>query len=162
MKACANKAGATRYLLSLLGIRQVIVVVNKMDLVGLHRGHVFDEIEEEYRAFLAQLGLEARVFHSSFGASRARTSQRRARANEVVSTGRRCSRRSIDLEPPTAPADLPLRFCVQDVYRFDERRIIAGRIETGTLRVGDSLVFSPANKTSSVVATIERWNAPPT
>ena len=55
--------------------------------------------------------------------------------------------------------DLPLRFCVQDVYRFDGRRIIAGRIETGTLRVGDQLVFSPANK-SSVVATIERWNAP--
>src|SRR5205814_3050924 len=38
-------------------------------------------------------------------------------------------------------------------------RIIAGRIETGKLRVGDQLVFSPANK-SSVVATIERWNAP--
>jgi bifunctional enzyme CysN/CysC len=56
--------------------------------------------------------------------------------------------------------DLPLRFCVQDVYRFNGRRIIAGRIETGTLRVGDQLVFSPANK-SSVVANIERWNAPP-
>src|SRR4029450_4064854 len=56
--------------------------------------------------------------------------------------------------------DLPLRFCVQDVYRFNGRRVIAGRIETGTLRVGDQLVFSPANK-SSVVPTIERWNAPP-
>ena len=65
------------------------------------------------------------------------------------------------LERRNAPTDLPLRFCVQDVYRFDERRIIAGRIETGVLRVGDSLVFSPANK-SSVVATIERWNAAPT
>src|SRR5207248_386574 len=54
---------------------------------------------------------------------------------------------------------LPLRICVQDVYRFDGRRIIAGRIETGTLRAGDQLVFSPANK-SSIVATIERWNAP--
>ena len=35
------------------------------------------------------------------------------------------------LEPQSADADLPLRFCVQDVYRFDERRIIAGRVETG-------------------------------
>jgi bifunctional enzyme CysN/CysC len=35
---------------------------------------------------------------------------------------------------------------VQDVYRFDERRIIAGRIETGTLRVGDTLIFSPTTK----------------
>ena len=71
-----------------------------------------------------------------------------------------CSTRWITWKPPKAPTDLPLRFCVQDVYRFDERRIIAGRIETGVLRVGDSLVFSPANK-SSVVATIERWNAAP-
>jgi bifunctional enzyme CysN/CysC len=48
---------------------------------------------------------------------------------------------------------------VQDIYRFDERRIVAGRVETGTLRVGDELVFSPANKTTTV-QSIERWNAP--
>jgi len=35
---------------------------------------------------------------------------------------------------------------VQDVYRFDERRIIAGRIETGKLRVGDELVFRPRTR----------------
>jgi bifunctional enzyme CysN/CysC len=62
-------------------------------------------------------------------------------------------------EPPKAVHDLPLRFPVQDVYRFDERRIIAGRIETGTLRVGDTLIFSPNNKTSTV-ATIEAWESP--
>src|SRR5438093_1355813 len=45
---------------------------------------------------------------------------------------------------------------VQDVYKFDDRRIIAGRIETGTLQVGDELVFSPANKTS-IVQSIEHW-----
>src|SRR5438046_4825017 len=42
------------YLLSLLGVRQVAVVVNKMDLVG-YRQDVFGAIETEYRAFLAQL-----------------------------------------------------------------------------------------------------------
>src|SRR5439155_1116566 len=61
------------------------------------------------------------------------------------------------LEPQSADVDLPLRFCVQDVYRFDERRIIAGRIETGKLRVGDELVFSPANKASKV-QSIEEWD----
>src|SRR5437588_13059800 len=60
------------------------------------------------------------------------------------------------LEPQKSDVDLPLRFCVQDVYRFDERRIIACRIETGTLRVGDELVFSPANKASKV-HSIEEW-----
>src|SRR5207245_8940021 len=61
------------------------------------------------------------------------------------------------LEPQSADVDLPLRFCVQDLYRFDERRIIAGRIETGKLRVGDELVFSPANKASKV-QSIEEWD----
>jgi bifunctional enzyme CysN/CysC len=57
------------------------------------------------------------------------------------------------------PSNQPLRFPIQDVYRFDERRILAGRIESGTIKVGDRLLFSPGNKTS-VVRTIERWNAP--
>ncbi len=62
------------------------------------------------------------------------------------------------LRPEKSDVDLPLRFCVQDVYRFDDRRIVAGRIETGTLRVGDELVFSPANKTSesAINRTLER------
>jgi bifunctional enzyme CysN/CysC len=55
---------------------------------------------------------------------------------------------------------MPLRLPIQDVYRFDERRIIAGRIESGTLRVGDTLVFSPNNKTS-IVASIENWRGDP-
>jgi bifunctional enzyme CysN/CysC len=60
-----------------------------------------------------------------------------------------------------SPKDQPLRFPIQDVYRFDERRILAGRVEAGSIKVGDKLLFSPTNKTSTV-KTIERWNAPPT
>ena len=48
---------------------------------------------------------------------------------------------------------------MQDVYKFDQRRIIAGRVEIGRLAVGDELVFSPSNKTA-VVKTIEAWNVP--
>src|SRR5881394_1813444 len=49
------------YLLSLLGIKQLVVVVNKMDLANFSQKK-FEEIESEYRKFLAELGLEARVF----------------------------------------------------------------------------------------------------
>src|SRR6059058_2022769 len=127
------------YLLSLLGIKQVIVVVNKMDLVDFSEKR-FREIEREYRKFLVDLTLEAR-------ASMKMKWYCAATVLEALDA----------LETKRTDVDLPLRFCVQDVYRFDGRRIIAGRIETGKLRVGDQLVFSPANK-SSVVATIERWN----
>ena len=144
------------YLLSMLGIKSVIVVVNKMDLVDYSETR-FREIEKEYRKFLQELGLSAHTFvpvSAKQGDNVARASMKMKWycAASVVE--------ALDLlEVQKRDADLPLRFCVQDVYRFDGRRIIAGRIETGTLRVGEELIFSPANK-SSVVATIERWNAP--
>ena len=144
------------YLLSMLGIKHLIVVVNKMDLVDFSEER-FREIEQDYRKFLVDLGLEAHAFipaSAKEGENVARASMKMkwyCQANVLE---------ALDLLEPQRPdVDLPLRFCVQDVYRFDGRRIIAGRIETGTLQVGDQLVFSPANK-SSIVATIERWKAP--
>ena len=143
------------YLLSMLGIKHLIVVVNKMDLVDYSEKR-FREIEQEYRKFLTELGLDARTFIPAS----AKEGENVARASMKMKWY--CAASVLEaldlLEPEERDLDLPLRFCVQDVYRFDGRRIIAGRIETGTLRVGDQLVFSPANK-SSVVATIERWNA---
>jgi bifunctional enzyme CysN/CysC len=143
------------YLLSMLGIKHVIVVVNKMDLVDYSEKR-FREIQEEYRNFLHELGLDARTFIPAS----ATEGENVARAGMKMKWY--CAASVLEaldlLEPQERDVDLPLRFCVQDVYRFDGRRIIAGRIETGTLRAGDQLVFSPANK-SSVVATIERWNA---
>jgi bifunctional enzyme CysN/CysC len=65
---------------------------------------------------------------------------------------------TLAIAPP--PADRPLRLPIQDVYRFDERRIFAGRVESGTIRVGDRLVFCPGDRTSTV-KSIERWQAPP-
>src|SRR5205807_1304652 len=144
------------YLLSMLGIKHLIVVVNKMDLVDYSEKR-FREIEQEYRKFLRELGLEARTFIPAS----AREGENVAQASAKMKWyGAASVLEALDsLGPQERDVDLPLRFCVQDVYRFDGRRIIAGRIETGTLRAGDQLVFSPANK-SSVVATIERWNAP--
>src|SRR5437588_10451206 len=114
----------------------------------------FDEIESEYRKFLKELGLEARVFVPAS----AKNGENIAKASDKMKWHKGPTvLDSLDLlEPQKEDVDLPLRFCVQDVYRFDERRIIAGRIETGTLQVGDELVFSPANKTS-IVQSIEHW-----
>ena len=143
------------YLLGLLGIKQVIVVVNKMDLVDFS-GKRFQEIEKEYRKFLDDLALEAREFIPASAKLGENVAQRGKemkwyRGPTVLEALDRAERKP-------SLGDLPLRFCVQDVYRLDDRRIIAGRIETGKLRVGDELIFSPANK-SSKIHTIERWNA---
>src|SRR5437868_3546776 len=142
------------YLLSLLGVKQLIVVVNKMDLADFSEKK-FEEIEKEYRKFLKELGLEARVFVPAS----AKNGDNVASASKKMKWHRGPTvLEALDLmESQSVDVDLPLRFCVQDVYRFDERRIIAGRIETGKLRVGDELVFSPANKASKV-QSIEEWN----
>jgi bifunctional enzyme CysN/CysC len=142
------------YLLSLLGIKQLVVVVNKMDLADFSQKK-FDEIEKEYRKFLKELGLEARVFVPAS----AKNGENIAKASAKMKWHKGPTvLEALDLlDPQSADVDLPLRFCVQDVYRFDERRIIAGRIETGKLKVGDELVFSPANKASKV-QSIEEWN----
>ena len=144
------------YLLGLLGIKQLIVIINKMDLAEFSEKR-FLEVESEYRNFLVDLSLAARAFIPAS----ARQGENVAGRSEKMAWYRGPTvLEALDLlEPQKADVDLPLRFCVQDVYRFDERRIVAGRIETGTLRVGDELVFSPANK-SSMIASIERWNAP--
>ena len=151
------------YLLSLLGISQVVVAVNKMDLVNYSQT-VFDSVVTEYTEFLSQIGLTARHFVPISARNGVNVAQSEIHSPESAMpwyTGPSITDMLDTFEPPKPVQDQALRFPVQDVYRFDERRIIAGRIDTGTLRVGDTLVFSPNNKTSTV-ASIERWNAPST
>jgi bifunctional enzyme CysN/CysC len=62
------------------------------------------------------------------------------------------------------PIDKPFRMPVQDVYKFtqdgDSRRIIAGTIQTGAVKVGDEIVFYPSGKKNRV-RSIEAFNRPP-
>lgn len=144
------------YMLSLLGIKDVVVVVNKMDLVDYDQG-VFDEIETEYREFLGQIGVEPRAFvpiSAREGDNIASRSEHTAwfEGNTVVE--------SLDaFDAPVPRTDAPLRMPIQDIYRFDERRILAGRIDSGRLRVGDELVFFPGGKRAEI-SSIEQWSAP--
>jgi bifunctional enzyme CysN/CysC len=145
------------YLLSLLGIKQVVVAVNKMDLVD-YSEQVFNDVVTEYKAFLSQIGLEARTFVPIAARNGFNVAAKDAKEMPWY-TGPSITDMLDTFEPPKTLDELPLRFPVQDVYRFDSRRIIAGRIEAGSLKVGDTVIFSPNNKTS-VVASIETWEAP--
>ncbi len=142
------------YLLHLLGVRQIAVVVNKMDLVDYSEER-FKTIETEYRAYLKDIGVTPTYIIPI--SAREGDLITRESANMPWYSGPSIVE-ALDLFAPSLPlTELPLRFPVQDVYKFDERRIIAGRIEAGSLKVGDELVFSPTNKTARV-ASIENWN----
>ncbi|MEP6662031.1 MAG: adenylyl-sulfate kinase [Verrucomicrobiota bacterium] len=144
------------YLLNLLGIRQIAVLVNKMDLANYSQER-FNAIEKEYRAFLASLGVTPKIFipiAAKHGDNIASFSKNMPWWNKATVLDTLDQFTVTDL-----PDHQPLRFPIQDVYRFDERRILAGRIESGSIKVGDKLIFAPSNKTSTV-KTIERWSAP--
>ena len=50
----------------------------------------------------------------------------------------------------------PLRLPVQAIYKFDDRRIVAGRIESGHLASGDEIVIMPAGKIARI-KSVEGW-----
>ena len=140
-------------LLSLLGVSQVVVAVNKMDLVDYNEA-VFRAIERQFGQFLSTLGLEAPKFIPVSAGAGANISKGSAELSWFV--GPSLVQAIERFEPPPSLAERPFRLPIQDVYRTENRRILAGRIESGTLRVGDQILFSPHNKTARV-ATIERW-----
>ncbi|MFW6058356.1 MAG: adenylyl-sulfate kinase, partial [Persicimonas sp.] len=146
------------HMLSMLGIEQVTVVVNKMDLVDYSEER-FAEIVAEYTEFLDEIGIEP----SSFIPISARDGDNVAsRPTEnmrwYLEDGSTVLEVLDAFDRPKTLEERPLRFPVQDIYRFDDRRILAGRVEAGTVEVGDELVFTPHGKTARV-ETIERWSA---
>ena len=142
------------YLLQLLGVRDVAVAVNKMDLVDYDEAR-FREIESEYRSYLDGIGVTPRrIIPIS-----AREGDNIAQLSERMSwyDGATIIETLAEFTPPRPATGQPLRMPLQDVYKFDDRRILAGRVESGELAVGDELLFSPSNR-SAQVASIESWN----
>src|SRR6202007_2321235 len=64
------------------------------------------------------------------------------------------------LEPARPLEALPLRLPVQAIYKFDDRRIVAGRIESGSLIAGDEIVIMPAGKIAKI-RSVESWPLTP-
>lgn len=144
------------FLLHLLGILQLTVVVNKMDLKDYSQA-CFRQIEHDYVPFLKGVGLESHCFIPV--SARCGDNLATRSPNMPWWSGLTVLEALEQFRLPPPRDSQPLRFSVQDVYRFDHRRIVAGRVESGTLKVGDRLAFSPGAKVSAV-RSIERWHAP--
>ncbi|MBI3252466.1 MAG: GTP-binding protein [Candidatus Omnitrophica bacterium] len=145
-------------LLSLLGVKTILIVINKMDLVD-YKKEVFDAIRAEYEKHLASLKITPRAFiplAAYDGENLVKKSQKMPWYD-----GPSLLETLDGLEPPASSEDKPLRFPLQDVYKFDKRRILAGRIESGRIHAGDELLFLPSGKTG-VVQSIEKWRPPQT
>ena len=143
------------YLLHLLGVKQVAVVVNKMDRVDFSAER-FAEIRDEITAHLTGLGVAplAVIPISAREGDGVAEHGRRNRWYEGATVVE-----ALDTLQPAQPLEqLALRLPVQAVYKFDDRRIVAGRIESGRLSAGDEIVIMPAGKIAKI-RSIEGWPA---
>jgi thioredoxin-dependent adenylylsulfate APS reductase len=144
------------YLLHLLGVRQVAVVINKMDRVDFDAGR-FERIEAEITAHLAGLGLTP----TAIIPISARNGDGVARHTPATAwyAGPTVLAALDAFSPARTPVDLALRMPVQAIYKFDDRRIIAGRLESGSVAIGDEIAVMPAGKRVRV-KSIEAWPVP--
>lgn len=147
------------YLASMLGIKQIVVLINKMDLADYDEG-VYDAIVKEYTEFLAALNVVPVEFIPVSA---------REGVNIAVKSGETAWYKGPDvleqIDRFTRGKGLetrPFRFPVQDIYKFtnenDDRRIIAGTVLTGQVKVGDAVTFYPSLK-KTVVSSVEGFNS---
>lgn len=144
------------YVLSLLGIRQVVVTVNKLDMVGYDR-KVFGKVENDIRAFLHSVGIVPS--HVIPVSAREGENMARRLGNTPWYTGPTVLEALDTFENVHGDRTLPLRLPVQDVYKWDDKRIYVGRVESGEIRKGDEVIFLPSGKITRV-KSVEKWQQP--
>ncbi len=143
------------YMLSLLGLEQIAVVINKMDAVSYDQKK-FNALSADIKKYLHSIGLKP----SHIIPISARSGEMLASRSENLSwyKGKTLTEALDTFKIAKSESSNHLRFPVQDVYRYGEKRIVVGRIETGSLQLGDTLLFSPTNEEARVTS-IEVWPA---
>ena len=151
------------YMLSMLGIKQVAVLVNKLDLFEIHeRKGAYDNVVKDFTEFLSKIDITASCYipiSAVLGENIASyvESMPWYKGETVLQT--------LDSFYHSEKADgLPFRMWVQDVYKFtagnDDRRIIAGTVSSGVLNTGDEIMLLPSGK-KTFVKSIETFNECP-
>ncbi|MBU2573907.1 MAG: 50S ribosome-binding GTPase [Elusimicrobia bacterium] len=141
------------HIVSLLGINQLIVVVNKMDLEKFSK-KAFDLVRKDTEKLLGNIGITARFYvpiSALKGENITKGSKKMAWYNgpaflEALRT----------LKNKELPENKPLIFPVQDVYTIKDKRIVAGKLEAGIIKKGQSIRILPHNRIRKV-KSIEKY-----
>lgn len=142
------------HLLSLLGIKDIVVGINKMDKVNYDQD-VYRSIGDAISYFLEKLNLkpfEIIPISAKYGENISLRSLKMPwylQETILASFDNLSTRRQKNYSS--------FRMPVQDIYKNDGKRIIAGRVESGNLVVGTQIVFSPSLKKTNVTSIL-KWN----
>jgi len=144
------------YLLSLMGIAQLAVVVNKVDLID-HDEQRFAALEADIHRFLESLGVTA----SAVIPISARHGDNIASRSDKLGWyhGPTVLEALDHFRDRPSAIDLPFRLAVQDIYRRGTTRYLLGRVDSGRVRVGDTVLLQPG-QTQARIAAIEGWTNP--
>ncbi|OAA45060.1 translation elongation factor 1 alpha [Metarhizium rileyi] len=164
-EAGISKDGQTRehaLLAYTLGVKQLIVAINKMDTTKWSEAR-YQEIIKETSNFIKKVGYNPKTvafvpisgFHGD-NMLQASTNcpwykgwEKETKAGK--STGKTLLEAIDAIEPPKRPTDKPLRLPLQDVYKIGGIGTVpVGRIETGIIKPGMVVTFAPSNVTTEV------------
>ena len=143
------------FMLSLLGIKQVMVVINKMDLVD-YSVEQFVQLRDEIIARLQEFDIEV-------GPEMIIPISARSGDNVTCRSGRlswydgMTLLEALDqLESSDSVEENELRFPVQDIYDVDGEKVIVGRVVSGRMQTDQEVIFHPSGK-SAVIAQIKKF-----
>lgn len=140
------------YVLAMLGLKQIVVVINKMDLVDYFQER-FQEIKDEITGFLKGLEITPSYtipLSATKGDNVAKKSERLPWYTGPTVL------EALDTFSELKIEEKPLRFPIQDIYEIEGRRIVVGRVESGTVKTGDTLYLLPPKKEVKI-SSVERF-----
>ena len=139
------------YLSKVLGINQMIVAINKMDAVGYEEAK-FKAVKEDVSKLLMQLGhkpdsipfIPLSAYHGDNVVKKS-TNMDWYKGPTLVEA------MDQHIKPPEKLTNKPLRLPIQDIYSITGVGAVpVGRVETGSLKVGDKIVFMPSGAEAEV------------
>jgi elongation factor 1-alpha len=138
------------YLAMTLGIRQIIIAVNKMDLVN-YAEDKFNAVKDEVSTLIAGIGFKASevpfIPISAYEGDNILESS----SNTPWYKGKALIPSFDEFKAPEKPTDLPLRVPIQDVYSITGVGTVpVGRVETGLMKKGEDVIFEPAGASGEV------------
>jgi len=135
------------YMLSLLGLKQVVVILNKMDLVDFSQ-ETFNTVKNDVSQWLKPIGIEPSIY---IPISAIKGDNVASKSENMAWYSGPTFLESLDtLQNRQSPQDKALLFPIQDVYKIDDKRINAGRVEAGVIKKGDQIKILPTEQQTKV------------
>jgi len=143
------------FLARTLGVNQLIVYVNKMDMAKYDEKR-FNEVKEQVSVLLKNVGYKLEEIQFIPGASLVGDNLAEKTKNMSWYQGKSLLESLDELKEPEKPTDLPLRLPIQDVYKITGIGVVpVGRVETGVMKVNDKVIVVPGREGKGVTGEVK-------